>query len=309
MKLRLNLVFSLLLISAGALAQEKKPDPKFHIYLCFGQSNMEAGARPEEQDKGELDPRFQMLAAVDMPRFNRTKGNWYLATPPINRQENNMGPVDWFGRNMVSNLPKDVRVGVINVSVAGAKIELWEKDTYTNYLDNAAAWLKNICKQYDGNPYQRLVDIAKIAQKDGVVRGILLHQGESNSNDQQWCNKVKGIYDNLVKELNLKPEEVPFLAGELVSAEEKGRCAAFNTNVLAHMTKTLPNSYIISSKGCKGTGDGLHFSTVGMRELGKRYAIQMLKLQGIEFKEVERPGLLPASATLPTAETATPAAK
>ena len=114
---------------AGCATPKSKPtaasaDPKFHIYLCFGQSNMEAGARPEAQDKGEVDPRFLMLATVDMPRLDRTKGHWYLATPPLNRQENNMGPVDWFGRNMVANLPKKVRVGVINVSVAGAGIEL-----------------------------------------------------------------------------------------------------------------------------------------------------------------------------------------
>lgn len=297
-------LFTLLIASTG-FGQDQKPDTKFHIYLCFGQSNMEAGARPEEQDKGSLDPRFQMLAAVDMPRFNRTKGNWYPATPPINRQENNMGPVDWFGRNLVANLPQDVRVGVINVSVAGAKIELWEKDVYTNYLNRAASWMQNICKQYDGNPYQRLVDMAKIAQKDGVIKGILLHQGESNPGDQQWCSKVKGIYDNLMTDLNLKPAEVPFLAGELVGAQEKGRCAAFNTNVLASLPKVLPNAYIISSQGCKGTGDGLHFATAGMRELGKRYAIQMLKIQGVQFKEVERPGLLP----VPAGEVAAPAAQ
>jgi len=287
MKMKPGLILAgiMLLASPGAFAQAKKPDPKFHIYLCFGQSNMEAGARPEEQDKGEVDKRFQMLAAVDMPRLNRTKGNWYLATPPLNRQENNMGPVDWFGRTMAAHMPKDCRVGVINVSVAGAKIELWEKDTYTNYLNSAASWMKNICKQYDGNPYQRLVDMAKIAQQDGVIKGILLHQGESNPSDQQWCNKVKGIYDNLMKDLNLKPEDVPFLAGELKSAEEGGKCAGFNTAVLANLPKVLPNSHIISSKGCKGVNDGFHFNTAGMRELGKRYAIQMLKLHGFEYKE------------------------
>src|SRR5512134_2294248 len=126
-----------LLVASSAFAQEHKPDPRFQIYLCFGQSNMEAGARPEAQDLGEVDPRFQMLAAVDMPRLDRTQGNWYLATPPLNRQENNMGPVDWFGRNMVANLPQDYRVGVINVSVAGARIELWQKDICTNYLSHA----------------------------------------------------------------------------------------------------------------------------------------------------------------------------
>jgi hypothetical protein len=308
MKLRAVLAVVAVLCSTGTFAQEKKPDPKFHVYLCFGQSNMEAGARPEAEDKGDLDPRFQMLAAADMARLNRTKGNWYLATPPINRQENNMGPVDWFGRNMVANVPQDVRVGVINVSVAGAGIELWDKDNWEKYLDTREQWMKNIVKQYDGSPYQRLVDMAKIAQKDGVIKGILLHQGESNSSDTNWPVKVKGIYDNLMKDLNLNPKEVPLLAGELKSQEEHGVCFRFNTNILVHLPEVLPNSYIISSKGVKGSPDQFHFNTAGMRELGKRYAIQMLKLEGIEFKEVDRPGLLPVPATQSGAEAAAPAA-
>jgi hypothetical protein len=311
MKMKLSSILAVitLLISAGAFAQEKKPDPKFHIYLCFGQSNMEAGARPEAQDRGEVGPRFQMLAAVDMPRLNRTNGNWYVATPPLNRQENNMGPVDWFGRNMVANLPKDVRVGVINVSVAGAGIELWDKDNWQKYLDTREQWMKNIVNQYNGSPYRRLVEMAKIAQKDGVIKGILLHQGESNSSDTNWPSKVKSIYDNLMTDLNLNPKDVPLLAGELKSQEEHGVCFRFNTNILVHLPEVLPNSYIISSKGVKGTPDQFHFNTAGMRELGKRYAIQMLKLEGIDFKEVERPGLLPAPATQPAADAAAPAAK
>ena len=286
MKTKISIILVVLFITvSGTFAQKaKKSDPKFFIYLCFGQSNMEAGARPEEQDK-VVDERFQMLAAVDNTKLNRLKGNWYVATPPINRPENGMGPVDFFGRTMVANLPKEYRVGVINVSVAGAKIELWDKAGYKNYLDSAAGWMQNICKQYDGNPYQRLIEMAKIAQQDGVIKGILLHQGESNPNDKAWPQKVKAIYDNILKDLNLKAKDVPFLAGELKSAEEHGVCSAFNTDVLIYLPKTLPNSYIISSKGVKGSPDQFHFNTVGMREFGKRYAIQMLKIQGFEYKE------------------------
>ena len=286
MKTKISIILVVMFITvSGAFAQKaKKPDPKFFIYLCFGQSNMEAGARPEEQDK-VVDERFQMLAAVDNTKLNRLKGNWYVATPPINRPENGMGPVDFFGRTMVANLPKEYRVGVINVSVAGAKIELWDKAGYKNYLDSAAGWMQNICKQYDGNPYQRLIEMAKIAQQDGVIKGILLHQGESNPNDKAWPQKVKAIYDNILKDLNLKAKDVPFLAGELKSAEEHGVCSAFNTDVLIYLPKTLPNSYIISSKGVKGSPDQFHFNTAGMREFGKRYAIQMLKIQGFEYKE------------------------
>ena len=212
-------------------------------------------------------------------------GNWYVATPPINRPENAMGPVDFFGRTMVANLSKKYRVGVINVSVAGAKIELWEKNTYKTYLDSTQKWMQNICKQYDGNPYKRLVEMAKIAQKDGIIKGILLHQGESNPNDQKWCEKVKGIYDNLMKDLNLNPKDVPLLAGELKSKEEHGVCYPFNTDVLANLPKVLPNSYIISSAGVKGSPDQFHFNTLGMREFGRRYAVQMLKIQGFKYKE------------------------
>ncbi len=308
-KLSSSLAIITLLLSAGAFAQETRPDPKFHIYLCFGQSNMEAGSRPEAQDQGTLDPRFQMLATVDNPRLGRKMGQWYTATPPINRPENNMGPVDWFGRNMVANLPKDVRVGVLNVSVAGAGIELWDKNDWEKYLNTREQWMRNIVNQYGGSPYARLVEMAKIAQKDGVIKGILLHQGESNSSDTNWPAKVKSIYDSLVKDLALNPKEVPLLAGELKSQEEHGVCWRFNTNILVHLPEVLPNSYIISSKGVKGTPDQFHFSTAGMRELGKRYAVQMLKLEGIEFKEVERPGLLPVPATQPAADAAAPSAR
>jgi hypothetical protein len=118
---------------------------------------------------------------------------------------------------------------------------------------------------------------------------------------------VKGIYDNLIKDLDLNPKDVPLLAGELKSAEEHGVCAAFNTNILMHLPEVLPNSNVISSKGAKGPPDHFHFNTTGMRELGKRYAIQMLKLEGVEFNEVERPGLLPAPATQPSADGPAPA--
>ena len=286
MRIKFVTIAAIFLVAATCTfaQKEKKPDSKFFIYLCFGQSNMEAGARPEEQDK-VVDERFQMLAAVDNPKLNRKMGNWYVATPPINRPENAMGPVDFFGRTMVANLPKKYSVGVINVSVAGAKIELWGKESYKLYLDSAQKWMQNICKAYEGNPYQRLVDMAKIAQKDGVIKGILIHQGESNSTDPEWPNKVKAIYDNLMKDLNLNPKDVPFLAGELKSKEEHGVCYAFNTDILVNLPKVLPNSYIISSQGVKGSPDQFHFNTAGMRELGRRFAVQMLKIQGFKYKE------------------------
>jgi len=253
-------------------------DSNFYIFLCFGQSNMEGAGTIEEQDKS-ADKRFQVFAAVDSPNLSRVKGNWYPAVPPLCRRSTGLCPADYFGRTMVASLPENIRVGVINVSVAGCKIELFDKDNYQAYASTAPSWMTNIIKEYGGNPYAHLVEAAKQAQKEGVIKGILLHQGESNTNDKEWPAKVKHIYDNLMKDLNLKPESVPLLAGELVNADQKGACASMNS-IIAKLPETIPNAHVISSSGCTSNPDHLHFNAAGYREFGKRYAVKMLSLLG-----------------------------
>jgi hypothetical protein len=250
-----------------------------YVFLCFGQSNMEGFPGIEEQDLAGVDERFQMLAAVDFPKLNRTKGQWYPAVPPLSRGNAGLGPADYFGRTLVASLPKEMSVGIVNVSIGGCKIELFQKDTFQSYADTAPQWMKGTIAAYSGNPYQHLVDMAKLAQKDGIIKGILLHQGESNTNDREWPNKVKGIYQNLLKDLNLKAEEVPLLAGELVTAEEKGACSSMNA-IIADLPNTIPTARVVSARGCKGRPDHLHFTAEGYRELGKRYAQVMLPLLG-----------------------------
>lgn len=262
------------LLATGSFAQDKN----FYIFLCFGQSNMEGAARYEAIDT-TVDNRFQVLEAVDCPTLGRTKGTWYTAVPPLCRCRTGLGPADYFGRTMVANLPKDIRVGVINVSIGGCKIELFDKDNYKSYVSTAPPWMLNMIKEYDGNPYGRLVEMAKIAQKSGVIKGILMHQGESNTNDTLWPQKVKVVYDNLMKDLNLKPKKVPLLAGELVNTDQNGACASMNS-IIATLPKTIPNAYIIPSTGCEGVKDRLHFSAAGYRELGKRYGEKMLDILG-----------------------------
>ena len=171
------------------------------------------------------------------------------------------------------------------VAVAGCKIELFEEDHYQSYATNAVSWMKNIIKAYDGNPYEHLVEMAKLAQKDGVIKGILLHQGESNTGDKEWPNKVKGVYENLLKDLNLKAEEVPLIAGEVVNADQKGQCASMN-KIIDDLPKTIPTAHVVSSAGCEAIPpDHLHFTPAGYRLLGTRYGETMLPLLG--YKAVE----------------------
>ena len=187
---------------------------------------------------------------------------------------------------MVSNLPPNIKVGIVNVSIGGCKIELFEKDTCQTYVATAPKWMTNTIATYSGNPYRHLVEMARLAQKDGVIKGILLHQGESNTNDKEWPNKVKGVYNNLLGDLNLKAEEVPLLAGELVSADQKGACASMN-KIIDDLPRTIPTAHVISSQGCTGRPDHLHFTPAGYRELGRRYAETMLPLPGCKQAEAK----------------------
>lgn len=281
MKLKLILILAVGLLFTNVKSFSQ--DPNFQIYLCIGQSNMEGAARAQLQDS-TVNPRFQVMSAVNCDNLDRKMGNWSPAVPPLCRCRTGMGPTDYFGRTMVDNLPENVKVGVIVVAVGGCKIELFDKENYLTYTETAPGWMKGMIKEYDGNPYGRLVEMAKLAQKDGVIKGILLHQGESNPNDSLWTRKVKGVYDNLIKDLNLDPKKTPLLAGETVNADQGGVCAGFN-QIMATLPETLPNSYVISSAGCADGPDNLHFSVAGYRELGKRYAEKMLSIQGFKINE------------------------
>jgi alpha-L-fucosidase len=287
---------ALLSFNANTISQ----DTNFWVFLCFGQSNMEGfpGINPSDQEG--VDARFQVLAAVDFPKMDRMKGLWYPAVPPLCRPSSGLCPADYFGRTLVSNLPPHIKVGVVNVSVAGCKIELFEKGTFQSYAATAPRWMTNTIATYSGNPYRHLVEMAKLAQKDGVIKGILLHQGESNTNDKEWPNKVLGIYSNLLQDLSLKPQQVPLLVGELVSADQKGACASMN-RIIGELPQTIPTAHVVSSAGCIGRPDRLHFTPAGYRELGTRYAEKLLSLLG--YTVAERKSLaVPAPDDRPTTE-------
>ena len=279
---------------AGEMPQPDKFDPNFHIYLCFGQSNMEGNAKIEPQDRDNLSPRFRMMAAVDMKTTGRKKGQWYVAVPPLCRAWTGLTPADYFGRSLVEQLPEEIKVGVINVAVGGASIDLYDEDKTTEYISKQADWFKNFCKEYDDAPMRRLMECAKAAQKVGVIKGILLHQGCTDNNQKDWPQRVKLVYDRMLKELGLKAEECPLLVGELMT-EEDGGCCFHHNAIIDRIHETIPTAYPVSSLGCKGRPDKLHFTAEGYREIGRRYANVMMSLLNKESFKV-------ASTTVPCQE-------
>lgn len=286
MKQTNNILLVLFGLSLGLCVQRGfAQDPNFHIYLCIGQSNMEGPAPIGPQDTIS-NKRLKLLSALDCPELGRTMGNWYDAKPPLCRCNTRLSPADYFGRTMIQYLPENISIGLVHVAVAGSKIEIFDKVLYKTYLDTSAAsrpWMIKMSDSYGGNPYQRLADMARIAQQKGVIKGILLHQGESNTGDKAWPAKVKKIYDDLLADLKLAPNSIPLLAGEVVNADQGGLCARMN-EIIATLPQTLSRAMVIPSAGLEAVPDKLHFTAEAIRRFGRRYASRMLLSMGINIE-------------------------
>ncbi len=254
------------------------PDPNFHIYIAFGQSNM-AGASPASEPETKPYDRFKLLPSMDCPAKGRTMGVWTDATSQLANCDNppSISVADYFGRTLVDSLP-DVTVGIISVAVGGTALKLFDKDNWQAYLEDPDRqkenWIINWAKAYDSNLYKRIIDLAKIAQKDGVIKGIIVHQGESDWNNSHWAEDLKKIRDDMLTDLGLSADTVPLLAGEML---ESGCCRGFSTSQVQRISKVMDNAWPVSSSGLEGKGDSYHFTRNAYVEFGKRYAKVMLE--------------------------------
>ncbi|MBR4348106.1 MAG: T9SS type A sorting domain-containing protein [Fibrobacter sp.] len=284
----------LILAACAASAVYAAPDPNFHIYLAFGQSNMEGQGDIGSQDKS-VDERFQLLWSADAGSCNQnaSKGKWIKAVPPLAHcQGAKLGPADYFGRTMVEKTDPQIKVGIIVVAVAGCSIDLFDKDGYANYARSQQSWMTQRINTYGGNPYGRMIEMAKKAQEEGVIKGIIFHQGETDAGNGQWPSKVKKVYDNIIKDLGLE-SDIPFLAGEVLRS---GVSSGANNNI-AKLPQQSKNFYVVSSEGFNqalGDGQNVHFTAQEYRDFGKRYAEKMIEVLGDKIK--------PAAASSSSAE-------
>lgn len=260
----LEKLFFSLLLSTAAHQAAAAPDPNFHIYLMFGQSNMEGAAPIENQDR-VTNSRVKVMADLNCGNLGRTYGNWYVASPPLNRCYSGLGPGDYFGKTMADGMPSAVTIGLVPAAVSGTPIELYQKSAPIGRNN------QNIPAQFNGG-YAWLLDMAKKAQQAGVIKGIIFHQGESDTSDPNWKYQVREIVTDLRKDLGIG--DAPFLAGELLYADYGSCCHWHNTEV-RKLPGLINNAHVVSALGLPGM-DVYHFTTASYRELGRRYAQIML---------------------------------
>ncbi len=284
-----------LLAALPATQISAEPDPDFHIYLLFGQSNMAGGAAGQYDGEGtkgvddycDTNPRVQVLAWGDCNRtpypcpnrlLKRTFDQWYTAFPPYHNCHEGIGPADGFGRTLLDSIRPDIKIGFVPCALSGQKLEVFMKGR--NAPIDAHTQPTNGSKKITSGGYEWMVKRCKIAQEKGVLKGILFHQGEADNGRSGWPADVKSIVNNLKKDLGLW-DSIPFIAGEL---RYDGCCAGHNT-LVNKLPGMIPNCAVASANGIErrlsrpdGQVDVYHFSTKGAKEFGRRYAIEFLKL-------------------------------
>jgi hypothetical protein len=289
------------------------PREKFHIYLAFGQSNMEGYLGPgvmgttgwvsERGYDTSVPENFVVMASANTPArnpYSRVMGTWYRAIPPLVRSGFGLSPADFFGRTIADAVAdQDIKVGVIVVAVGGCAIQLFAKDidVFKNYIRTQPQWMREYAIAYvdasvggtavpttdfttEDYPYKRIVNLAKQAQEEGVIKGIIMHQGESGGNlpGKTYAQTVRQIYNDLCEDLGFEQGELPFLAGQAVGNNNgniRSIPGAFND--------LDDTAFVISSDGCSAwsqntDNERIHFSYEGYEKLGTRYGKKMLEL-------------------------------
>lgn len=227
---------------------------------------MVGAPKPESQDEVE-NPRVVVLAYETCPNLGRTYNEWYPAKPPLHGCYGGVGPGDYFGKAVATKYP-NVNVGLVPLGINGVDIDFFEKGV----VSKRRGEFKIPPDNHWSGAYDWVLERARLAQKVGTIRGIIFHQGESDTGSSQWVTKVKTMVTDLRTDLGIS--EVPFVAGELLYT---GCCGKWHNPLLAQLPAEISNTRFVSASGLNGM-DAAHFDLAGQRELGKRYGQVMIEL-------------------------------
>ena len=257
-KIAIYLLFGIGFNMYSQTANSNKP---LELYLLIGQSNM-AG-------RGTLDLQSQIVSD-DILMLDKTN-SWVTAKDPVHFDKPiaGVGPAISFAQSMLQN-KKNIQIGLIPCAWGGSPIKVWQPRS----------------KYFDNFPYDEAVQRAKIAMQKGVLKGILWHQGESDNDPikaQVYLEKLKTLVVNLRKDLNAP--NLPFVAGEIGYFNKEN----YINEIINKLPIQLENTAVVSAQDLNDKGDHLHFDTFSARELGKRYANAMKKLEQKSSKLAGKP--------------------
>jgi hypothetical protein len=224
----------------------------FQLYLLAGQSNMAGRGAVSEQDK-RVHPRVFVL--------NR-KNQWEPARDPLHFDKPSIvgvGPGLAFGKAMAEADP-NVIIGLIPCAVGGSPISAWKPHSYYQAV--------NVY------PYDDAVARCRVATQRGVLKGILWHQGESDSNatdGPQHAYRLTEVISQFRHDLEVP--DLLFVAGTFADAyTARVPESKLVIDAIKAVAEADANVSWVSGSGLPCKDDRVHFNAEGARELGRRYA-------------------------------------
>ncbi len=254
---------ALCFVSSAAAAQTTPLPAKetFHLFLLVGQSNM-AGRGTVTPADTVPNPRVLMLDK---------SGAWVHAVDPLHFDKPSVVGVG-LGRTFaaaIADANPGITIGLIPCAVGGSPIDTWKPGIFYDATKS--------------HPWDDAMQRAKLALQAGKLKGILWHQGESDSSATLAPGYEAKLHD-LISRLRseLRAPTAPFIAGQLGKFTESP-WDQFKIKVdEVHRTLPLKVSYtaFVGSDGLIHRGDKVHFDSDSYREFGRRYAAAYLQLTG-----------------------------
>ena len=229
---------------------------KFHIFLLMGQSNMSGFGLLQPAD------REPVLHVLNIP----TNGPiaWHPAAHPLH----NRNKSDRFGLGLpfakvYLKANPGVTVGLISVAWGGVPIDKINKGTPA-YID--------------------AMKKAEFAMTQGEIKGVLWHQGESDTVNATKANTYKAKLHQLIEDVrsDLDDKKLPFVVGNLAEfygtgtnhrAPERVKHIKQVKATLRAIPENLDYTAFVESTGCASPDRHMvHFDRASYIVLGNRYA-------------------------------------
>ena len=254
----LLMVCSILIVTGQEKTEVKLPAKEnFYLFILAGQSNMAGRGIVADEDK-KVHPGV-LAQSKD--------GKWVPAVDPIHYDKGaaGVGLAKSFAI-ILADKNKDKTIGLVPTACGGSSVSVWEPGKYFG--------------QTRSNPYDDAIKRIKLAMKDGTLKAILWHQGESDCNPKSaplYKEKLKALIERFRKELDAP--ELPFIIGQLGQFKEKpwnDHVKMVNDAQIA-LAGEMPFVYFVPSDGLTCNKDKIHFNAESQREFGKRYADIYLK--------------------------------
>lgn len=242
--------------SAQSASTPESVDTSFYIYLVMGQSNM-AG-------RGKVEGKYARMKHRRVLMMNKDR-EWVKARHPVHFDKPaiaGVGPALSFGIEM-AKAHKKKRIGLVPTAVGGTSIQLWKPRAYDDKTDTY--------------PWDDAVVHIREAMKEGVIKGVIWHQGESDSSPEKAAHYLEDLKELIQRVHGLVGDSsLPFVAGELGQYKDQYQ----NINkVVDKLSQEVSFTAVASSDGMTPKDDGVHFDSRSADLMGRRMAEKMQELE------------------------------